>query len=68
MQLGVERILKGFLEEEGLMAQDKLWQAEKTELESFDFQVSDPGPKENYVFSIGFWDEGRGRTSHGLTT
>uniref|UniRef100_A0A4W2E8H4 40S ribosomal protein S24 n=1 Tax=Bos indicus x Bos taurus TaxID=30522 RepID=A0A4W2E8H4_BOBOX len=40
----------------------------KTELESFDFQVSDPGPKENYVFSVGFWDEGRERTSHGLTT
>lgn len=33
MQLGVGRILKDFLEEEGLMAQDKLWQAEKTEVE-----------------------------------
>lgn len=68
MQLGVGRTLKGFLQEEGLMAQDKLWQAEKTEVESFDFQVSDAGPKENYEFSVGFWDEGRGRISHGLIT
>lgn len=40
MQLGVGRIVKGFLEEEGLMAQAKLWQAERTEVESFYFQIS----------------------------
>lgn len=44
MQLDMGSTLKGFLQEEGLMAQDKLWQAEeKTEVESFDFQVSDAG-------------------------
>lgn len=26
------------------------------------------GPKENYVFSVGFWDEGKERTGLGLIT
>ena len=40
MQLGVGRIVKGFLEEEGFMAQAKLWRAERTQVKRFYFQIS----------------------------